>query len=115
MFENIIGNDKIKTELINSVKANKYPHSLLFLGTFGIGKKMIAKEFAKMILCQAEEKYCGKCKSCLEFDSNNNPDFMEITPDGNNIKIKTEKEIRVIFRGLKRKRGHFLFLFNILI
>ena len=36
---------------------------------------MIAKEFAKMILCEGEEKYCNKCKSCLEFDSNNNPDF----------------------------------------
>lgn len=87
MFEGILGNDKIKQELIQSVKLNKLSHSYLFLGTEGIGKKLIAKELAKMILCLDEEKYCGKCKSCIEFDSNNNPDFCLIEPDGTSIKI----------------------------
>ena len=72
MFEGIIGNDNIKQELINSVNLNKCSHSYLFCGTDGIGKKLIAREFAKMILCESEKKYCNKCKSCLEFDSNNN-------------------------------------------
>lgn len=94
MFQGIIGNDKIKNELINSVKLNKYSHSYLFLGTSGIGKKLIAREFAKMILCEGEEKYCGTCKSCIEFDSNNNPDFQEIEPDGNNIKIEQIREMQ---------------------
>lgn len=94
MFERILGNDKIKNELINSVKQNKYSHSYLFLGISGIGKRLIAREFAKMILCEAEEKYCGKCKSCLEFDSNNNPDFLEIEPDGNNVKIEQIREMQ---------------------
>lgn len=94
MFQGIIGNDKIKNELINSVKLNKYSHSYLFLGTSGIGKKLIAREFAKMILCKGEEKYCGTCKSCIEFDSNNNPDFQEIEPDGNNIKIEQIREMQ---------------------
>lgn len=94
MFDNIIGNDKIKQELSNSVKSNKYSHSYLFVGTSGIGKKLIAREFAKMILCEANEKYCNKCKSCLEFDSNNNPDFQEITPEGLNIKIDQIRQIQ---------------------
>ena len=94
MFENIIGNDRIKTELINSVKLNKYPHSLLFIGTAGIGKKLIAREVAKMILCESEGGYCNQCKSCLEFDSDNNPDFGEIKPDGNNIKIEQIRELQ---------------------
>ena len=94
MFEKILGNDKIKNELVNSVKQNKYSHSYLFLGTSGIGKRLIAREFAKMVLCEAEEKYCGKCKSCLEFDSNNNPDFWEIEPDGNNVKIEQIREMQ---------------------
>ena len=56
MFENILGNDKIKKELIGSINNEKYSHSYLFLGISGIGKKMIAKEFAKMILCGGEKK-----------------------------------------------------------
>ncbi len=94
MFENILGNDKIKKELIGSINNKKYSHSYLFLGISGIGKKMIAKEFAKMILCDGEEKYCNKCKSCIEFDSGNNPDFAEINPDGNNVKIEQIRELQ---------------------
>jgi len=94
LFDNIIGNDKIKQELISSVRSNKYSHSYLFVGTSGIGKKLIAKEFAKMILCEADEKYCNKCKSCLEFNSGNNPDFFEIVPDGANVKIDQIRQIQ---------------------
>ena len=56
MFNNIIGNEKIKELLINSTKINKISHSYLFVGTEGIGKMLIAKEFAKMILCTNEKK-----------------------------------------------------------
>ena len=94
MFQNILGNNNIKEELIKTVKSNKYSHSYLFIGTAGIGKRLIAREFAKMILCGAEEKYCGKCKSCIEFDSRNNPDFKEIEPDGNSIKIDQIREMQ---------------------
>ena len=94
MFDNILGNDKIKDTLINSVKNNRASHSYLFLGTEGIGKKLIAKEFAKMILCIDENKYCNKCKSCIEFDTSNNPDFRIIEPDGNSVKIDQIREFQ---------------------
>ena len=94
MFKNIIGNDKIKDVLINSIKINKTSHSYLFVGTEGIGKSLIAKEFAKMILCIDESKYCNKCKSCIEFDTDNNPDFKIIEPDGNSLKIEQIREFQ---------------------
>ena len=94
MFDRIIGNDKIKEQLKQAVNLNKTSHSYLFLGTSGIGKKMIAKEFSKMILCEAEEKYCNHCKSCIEFDSNNNPDFQMIVPDGASIKIDQIRQMQ---------------------
>ena len=94
MFNNILGNDKIKELLTNSVKNNKTSHSYLFIGTEGIGKKLMAKEFAKMILCTDENKYCNNCKSCIEFDTNNNPDFKIIEPDGNSLKIEQIREFQ---------------------
>lgn len=94
MFNNILGNDKIKELLINSVKLNRTSHSYLFIGTEGIGKKLIAREFAKMILCINENKYCNKCKSCVEFDTDNNPDFKIIEPDGNSLKIEQIRDFQ---------------------
>ena len=94
MFEGIVGNNKIKAELEKAVKQNKTSHSYLFVGISGIGKKMIAKEFAKMLLCLNEEQYCNNCKSCLEFQNNNQPDFIQIEPEGNSIKIEQIRELQ---------------------
>ena len=51
---------------------------------------MFAREFAKGILCLNENGYCNQCKSCMEFNSDNHPDFMEINQleDAKNIKIE---------------------------
>ena len=94
MFETIIGNEKIKQEIMQTIKTKKISHSYMFIGTDGIGKKLIAKEFAKILLCEQENEYCNKCKSCLEFDSNNHPDFQIIEPDGNNVKIGQIREMQ---------------------
>lgn len=94
MFDEIIGNDRIKNQLKQAVDLNKTSHSYLFLGISGIGKKIIAKEFAKMILCEGDNKYCNQCKSCIEFDSNNNPDFTLIEPDGASIKIDQIRQMQ---------------------
>lgn len=100
MFENIIGNNLIKDMLVKSVKQNTTSHSYLFVGIQGIGKKLIAYEFAKMLLCMSKEKYCNNCKSCVEFNTNNNPDFLCIEPDGNSIKIE---QIRYLQKKIQEK------------
>ena len=56
MFENIFGNNSIKNILKQSIDSNKVSHSYLMIGISGIGKKMIATEFAKGILCLSEDK-----------------------------------------------------------
>lgn len=94
MFEQIIGNEKIQELLKNAIINNKASHSYLFIGTEGIGKKLIAQEFSKALLCLGEAKYCNTCKSCIEFDSQNNPDFNIIEPDGNSIRIEQIREIQ---------------------
>mgnify|MGYP001625096454 CR=1 FL=1 len=101
MFNEIIGNEKIKKQLRKALKENKVSHSYMFIGIEGIGKQIIAKDFAQMILCMNEEKKgCNQCKSCIEFQSHNHPDFLYIEPDGNSIKIE---QIRYIQRKIQEK------------
>lgn len=93
MFENILGNEKNKDILEKSVKSKKVSHSYIFWGIEGIGKKIIAKELAKNILCLEQQENC-KCKSCIEFDSNNNPDFQLIEPSEGKVKIEQIREMQ---------------------
>lgn len=101
MFDEIIGNEQIKEELKRLVDENKVSHSYMFIGTEGIGKQMMARDFAQIILCTNEmKKNCGQCKSCIEFISNNHPDFLYLEPDGNSIKIE---QIRYLQRKIQEK------------
>ena len=84
MFENIIGNEKIKQTFLDALNSGNISHSYLFVGKAGIGKKQFAKEIAKKVMCLGDEK----CESCQKFNANSNPDFQIIDPDGKSIKIE---------------------------
>lgn len=93
IFDNIIGNEQNKEILRRVVENNNIAHSYMFIGKDSIGKMLFARELARAILCVNEEKPCNKCKSCIEFDTSNNPDFNIIEPDGNSIKIEQIREL----------------------
>ena len=96
MFENLIGNEKIKQDLKTVLNNNKVSHSYMFIGNKGIGKSEFAKEFAKGILCtDSSNKPCLNCKSCVEFNNNNNPDFYYIgLGEENSIKIDVVRNMQ---------------------
>jgi len=88
-FNNLIGNSKIKEYLTNVALTNQNLHSYIFSGREGIGKKLFAINFAKMLLCLSESKPCNSCKSCISFEGGNHTDFMLINAeDGKSIKIE---------------------------
>ncbi len=80
MFENIIGNEPIKKMLEQAITNNKISHSYMFLGISGIGKRMLAREFAIKVLKVG--------------DTENIPDLLYIEPDGNSIKIEQIREMQ---------------------
>lgn len=93
-FKDIIGNPEVKDYLIKSINNKNILHSYLFLGTEGIGKLAIAKEFAKKILClnNTKDEICT-CKSCTCFNGKNHPDYYIINEEGESIKIDTIRNI----------------------
>lgn len=93
-FENLIGNQPIKERLQKVIQSGKVTHSYLFTGPSGIGKTEFAKEFAEMMLCQGETKPCQICKSCIEFNSQNHPDFILISPTENTLKIEQIRQMQ---------------------
>ena len=89
-FKEIIGNEKVKENLIKSVKNNRLAHSHLFLGSTGSSKLALAIAFAQYINCtdKIEEDSCGKCDSCVKYNQLIHPDLHLIFPVLSIRKIK---------------------------
>ena len=99
-FNQIIGNEKQKEYLNQIIENGNVLHGYLFNGMSGIGKKLIAKEFARKILCHEKGKDLCKCKSCLCFEGENHPDFSIINNDELTIKVD---EIRTLTKKVYEK------------
>ncbi|HQU82351.1 MAG TPA: DNA polymerase III subunit delta' [Pyrinomonadaceae bacterium] len=70
MFDKFIGNEQIKIILKRMLAKNRVPHSFLFAGEEGIGKKQFALELAKAFVCQNPQnsEACDKCHACKRVD-----------------------------------------------
>lgn len=89
----IVGHEKIREKLKNLVETGKIGHAYLFCGKSGIGKKLVAIEFIKNIMCEHNNAgvACNKCISCNTFL--NNSDFKVIEPEKNSIKVDQIREM----------------------
>ena len=70
MFDKLIGNNHIKEVLRRMLATRRVPHSLLFAGAEGVGKKRFALELAKAFVCQTPNNFeaCDKCSACKRAD-----------------------------------------------
>ncbi len=92
MFDKIIGNEKVKDFLKLAINSKNISHSYMFIGKRGVGKKLLAKEFAKVIMCNKDGQ--DNCNSCIKFEANSNPDYTEIEPDEKTLKIDVIRKIQ---------------------
>ena len=83
-FEDLIGQDHVKTILKNSIINGKISHAYIFSGPRGTGKTSTAKIFAKTVNCldNQQGEACGKCVNCVNFS--NSTDIIEIDAASNN-------------------------------
>lgn len=79
-FEKIRGQRFAKKYLSNSIKSNMISHAYMFEGPEGVGKNTMARELATTLL-EMENLF-------------NSPDYIEIKPTGNSIKIAQIRKLQ---------------------
>ena len=81
-FSQVIGHEEQKSLLRYSVDNDQLPHALLISGPSGIGKMTLARALAQYIHCtnRVNGDSCGKCPSCRQHQSLNNPDMHYVYP-----------------------------------
>lgn len=93
-FHHIIGHEQVK-KYFNQIIANgKVAHSYIFEGPKGVGKKTVAMEIAKMLLCEEKQgdRPCNTCKACHMIDVGTHPDIIRVQKDTKVTKIETIRE-----------------------
>ncbi len=83
-FKEVVGQKHIVATIQSAINNNKVAHAYLLCGPRGTGKTTVARIIAKAVNCEAVNKPCAVCPSCLEIQEGNHPDIVEIDAASNN-------------------------------
>ncbi|GIX59400.1 hypothetical protein BPADB04_44300 [Bacillus paranthracis] len=86
-FNDLVGQDHIKTTIMNAIKLEKVAHAYLLSGPRGTGKTTVAKIIGKGVNCLAplsNGEPCQKCANCSDINNNKFADILEFDAASNN-------------------------------
>ena len=111
-FETLLGNDRLKQNLAESLAKKHISHFYLISGPKGSGKHTLAKLLAEAILCEGSRKSCGSCVHCRKMRSGNHPDFITVEdPEHKNVAVKIVRQIRDDMFVRPNEGSHKIYLF----
>ena len=98
-FERIVGQDAAVMTLRKRLDSGVLPHALLFTGPDGVGKRTVAMELARCLVCP--QRGCGECSHCRKASAGTHPDIGVVKPnDKSNINLP---EIEGILKRVSMK------------
>lgn len=81
MFENIPGQVNAIAVLRSMIESVRIPHTLLFVGPYGVGKGETAFELSRILLCEnGVDSGCNTCGSCVRASQLEHPDLHVLFP-----------------------------------
>ena len=111
-FETLLGNDRLKQNLAESLAKKHISHFYLISGPKGSGKHTLAKLLAEAILCEGSPRPCGSCVHCRKMRSGNHPDFITVEdPEHKNVAVKIVRQIRDDMFIRPNEAAHKIYLF----
>ncbi len=83
-MKKIYGNEYLLSTLGSMVRRDKAAHTVLFYGEKGSGRKLMAKYYTTLLMCESPEdgRPCGKCRGCQTTGRLTNPDVTYVPSSG---------------------------------
>ena len=111
-FEALLGNDRLKENLAESLAKGRISHFYLISGPKGSGKHTLAKLLGAAILCQGKRKPCGTCDPCRKVKSGNHPDFITVDdPEKKTVTVDLIRQARADIYVQPNESDHKIYLF----
>ena len=114
-FSDIIGQERIKRHLVNSVEQNRISHAQLFTGKAGSGNLALAVAYAQYIHCpnRANGDSCGTCPHCQQIAELAHPDLHFVFPinkmgkKSGEVLLSNSKEFMNLWREIWHENGGY--------
>jgi len=108
-FSQIIGQDTLKKQLIQTVIEGRVSHAQLFLSPEGSGGLPLAIAYAQYINCldKGEDDSCGQCSSCRKYEKYIHPDLHFSYPFFSSKDVKVASDVIEQWRNLLLEQPYF--------
>ena len=88
---NLLGHEWAVTMLQRDLAHDRLRHAYLFTGPEGVGKRTLAAEFARSLLCSAADPPCGQCRHCTLAAKGAHSDLLTVAPVESGKRVRAEK------------------------
>lgn len=94
-FEGLLGNDRLKEELHQSLRRGRSAHFYLISGPVGSGRHTLAKLLAAGLMCTGADKPCCTCEACRKVLGGVHPDFITVDdPEKKTVPVDLIRQAR---------------------
>lgn len=111
-FESILGNERLKDNLTNSLGRGRISHFYVISGPAGSGKQTLARLMAAAILCRDAHRPCGRCGPCRKALEDTHPDVITVQdPEHKTTAVKIIRQYREDVFIRPNEADHKIYIF----